>query len=512
MVSSHRQDKAIGTNLGAVLPNDETPWYKKRHLLRLNLCLFCIFLFSSANGYDGSMMNGLQALPQWHTFMSHPAGPWLGFINAVQSLGAVVCYPTVAWFNNRFGRKRSIATGYLWLILGVGLQTAARDPVDFVLGRLFIGGASAFFGISGAILITETAYPTHRGIFTALSNCGWFLGSLIAAWATYGTRSYTSSWAWRVPSLLQIAIPTVALYGLCVTPESPRWLVATKRFHEARAVLIKHHAGGDEMSALVEFEFEEITRAIALEEEFAATASYADMVRTRANRHRLFISVTLGIFSQWNGIGLVSYYLAPILASVGISSVGNQTMISGFLQLWNLGFAVAAAFTVDRVGRRPIFLTSCLGMLVTLILITSLSGTFASTGTTAIGTAVIPFIFLFSGFFDIAFTPLLYAYICEIWPYNLRARGLSIGLVSTQLAVFFNIFVNPIALDSIGWRYYFVYLAMLVIIFLTMFFFYPETRGHSLEEMSVVFDGLDPAAANASSTVDSSGSCGEKTA
>lgn len=159
-----------------------------------------------------------------------------------------------------------------------------------------------------------------------------------------------SNWAWRIPSLLQIAIPAVTIYGLYITPESPRWLVAMKRFDEARFMLIRHHAGDDETSALVEFEFEEITRIIASEEEFAKTASYADMLRTRGNRHRLFISVSLGIFSQWNGIGLVSYYLVPILESIGITSVSNQTMISGFIQLWKLIFAVAAAFSVDRVA------------------------------------------------------------------------------------------------------------------------------------------------------------------
>lgn len=113
----------------------------------------------------------------------------------------------------------------------------------------------------------------------------------------------------------------------------------------------------------------------------------------------------------------------------------------------------------------------------------------ATTGIKATGTAVVRFILIFSGFFDIAFTPLLYAYICEIWPYNLRARGLSIGLLSTQLAVFFNIFVNPFALKSIEWRYYFVYLGLLVIILFTIYLFYPETKGHSLEEMSMIFEG-----------------------
>lgn len=108
------------------------------------------------------------------------------------------------------------------------------------------------------------------------------------------------------------------------------------RFGEARAMLIRHHAGDDETSALVGFEFEEIARIIASEKEFAKTAYYADMLRTRGNRHCLFIPLSLEKFAQWNGIGLVSYYLAPILDSIEVTSVANQTMISGFLQLWNL--------------------------------------------------------------------------------------------------------------------------------------------------------------------------------
>lgn len=60
--------------------------------------------------------------------------------------------------------------------------------------------------------------------------------------------------------------------------------------------------------------------------------------------------------------------------------------------------------------------------------------------------------------------------------------------ISTQTALFFNIFVNPIALDAIAWRYYLVYVGLLVIITATMYFFYPETNGHSLEEMARVFD------------------------
>lgn len=66
---------------------------------------------------------------------------------------------------------------------------------------------------------------------------------------------------------------------------------------------------------------------------------------------------------------------------------------------------------------------------------------------------------------------------------------MNIALISSVVAVFFNTFVNPIALEAIGWRYYFVFLAVLIAMGFTTYFFYPETRGHTLEQMAVIFDG-----------------------
>jgi hypothetical protein len=65
--------------------------------------------------------------------------------------------------------------------------------------------------------------------------------------------------------------------------------------------------------------------------------------------------------------------------------------------------------------------------------------------------------------------------------------------IATQMAIFFNVFVNPIALDSIKWKYYIVYVVLLIVITATVYFFYPETNGHTLEEMARIFDGEDAA-------------------
>ena len=78
---------------------------------------------------------------------------------------------------------------------------------------------------------------------------------------------------------------------------------------KARAILVRCHAAGDNTSALVNFEMAEIEQALALERVYDRSR-YADMFKTKGNRHRLFISVSIGVFAQWNGVGVVSFLIS----------------------------------------------------------------------------------------------------------------------------------------------------------------------------------------------------------
>lgn len=79
----------------------------------------------------------------------------------------------------------------------------------------------------------------------------------------------------------------------------------------------------------------------------------------------------------------------------------------------------------------------------------------------------------------------------EIFPYQQRAKGIAIEQLAVRFAVFFNTYVNPIALDSIGWRYYIVYCVWILVEITTVWFLFPETHGRTLEELSFMFEGKE---------------------
>jgi hypothetical protein len=79
----------------------------------------------------------------------------------------------------------------------------------------------------------------------------------------------------------------------------------------------------------------------------------------------------------------------------------------------------------------------------------------------------------------------------EIFPYQQRAKGIAVEQLTVRFAVFFNTYVNPVALDSIGWKYYIVYCAWILVEILTVYFLFPETHNRTLEELSFMFEGKE---------------------
>ncbi|PFH49901.1 hypothetical protein AMATHDRAFT_86125 [Amanita thiersii Skay4041] len=453
-------------------------WYNNRRLIT-----------SSTNGYDGSMMNGLQALDQWKGYFNQPNSSMLGLLNAIQNIGSLAAYPFAPYLSDGLGRRATIFTGASIMCVATAIQTASQSVRMFIGARFLIGFGLTFAANAAPMLVTEVSYPTYRAPLTSTYNSLWYSGAIVAAWTTFGTFKIKSTWSWRIPSLLQALPSVLQILLIFFVPESPRWLVSKGREQQALRTLAYYHADGNEQDPLVQYEFEEIKAAIDFDRTVAANIGWKSIFTKRGNLKRMRIIIALAFFSQWSGNGLVSYYLGKVLDSIGITNPTIQLLINGILQIWNLCWALLASFLVDKIGRRVLFLTSAVGMLIFWTLQTACLATFSNNGSGGAAHAFIAFIFLYYAAYDIAFSPLIVSYTVEILPFPIRAKGFTIFNFAISLSLIFNQYANPVALDHIHWKYYLVYVCWLVFELVFLYFYVVETKNRTLEETAAMFDG-----------------------
>lgn len=115
-------------------------------------------------------MNGLQTVAQWREYFDHPDPSLLGAMNAVYPIGKICGLIPTTWLSDRFGRRIPMCAGFVLCVLGAALQGGAQNLAMFMVSRFLLGFATAFIAQPSPIMITELAYPTHRGKVTALYN------------------------------------------------------------------------------------------------------------------------------------------------------------------------------------------------------------------------------------------------------------------------------------------------------------------------------------------------------
>jgi MFS family permease len=358
----------------------------------------------------------------------------------------------------------------------LAVEEANLDSIGFGMA-LVIGAAP--------MLVAEISHPQDRAILCTFMGCSYHLGSFISSWVTFGTLQITSDWAWRLPSLLQCTCTIVVLSVIWFIPESPRFYIAKDRNEDAKRVLAHYHADGNQDDEFVRVEYTEIHSMLMMDRQANRSSRYIDFFRTKGNRKRISLVIFIALFSQWSGNGIVSYYLRIVLESIGIEDSRDQLGINGGLKAMSLVANVILAFFVDRFGRKPLFMASTIGMLVSFTIWTIISARYdieggSEGGNASLGRGVVVMIY----FFDLAYvstsfpkqspndireplccghilkdcfknvkTGLGTTYNLEILPYGLRAKGTTIASLTILIALFFNQFVNPIALDAIEWRY-----------------------------------------------------------
>lgn len=120
--------------LTRLVAQDQVPWYKKPNLRSLYFLLVPVCLgVEWTSGFDSSMMNGIQTVKTWQTSFDHPDKARLGFMSASYSLGCILALPFVPIVGDKYGRKKSILTGSLIMIVGAVIQAAAQNCKFIVL-------------------------------------------------------------------------------------------------------------------------------------------------------------------------------------------------------------------------------------------------------------------------------------------------------------------------------------------------------------------------------------------
>jgi MFS family permease len=191
------------------------------------------------------------------------------------------------------------------MLLRNSLRKADSIVAMYIVARLILGFGIPACIVAGSSLIGELGYPKERPVLTSLFNVSYFVGQIIAAGIVFGTNSIPNDWAWRVPSLLQLAPSVLQCAFVLFLPESPRWLVSHDRIEEAEAILVKYHAEGNPESEFVKGEIAQIRATIELESE-ASKRGWMDLLNTSGMRRRTLITANLGLFTQWSGNTLIS--------------------------------------------------------------------------------------------------------------------------------------------------------------------------------------------------------------
>ncbi|KAJ9243878.1 hypothetical protein DTO169E5_2220 [Paecilomyces variotii] len=482
----------IARDIIGIANNTHPQWWRDPGLRRLNILLGGVMLGSVAFGFDQALIGGLEADPRWFSDLELTSTSKQGVVIAGVSFGLLIALLPAAHLVDTIGRRWSIILSNIVLIGAVVGQAFTSTASQFLGTRIVLGVVSSILSTASPSLLAELAHPRQRAQITAMYMTFFYVGSTTAAWSCYGSLHVTSSWSWRLPVMLQIPWAILQLSIVFFCPDSPRWLVAKGRENEARQVLVKYHANNAQDDELVEKEFQEIIIDLRAEKEEGTSGSrgWILMFSSLTNAKRTFMVIFLALSVQWVGNGIISYYLPAVLETVGIRNSSQQQGVNGGLQIWNLVMAVVGALLAERVGRKKLLLISAYGMLISMILLIVCSAVYDDNpqSSNGAGKAVIVFIFTFFGCYDIGFTPIPPLYVSELSPTNLRAKYLALYWFATGCALCFNQYVNPTAFSSIHWKYYLVYVGVLVVVILVVTVFAPETKGLTLEEVASIFD------------------------
>jgi MFS transporter, SP family, arabinose:H+ symporter len=390
----------------------------------------------------------------------------LGITVAMALVGTIIGAVTAGIPGQKWGGRetlRLLAVFYVISALGCAFAWSWHALlVARFIGGLGIGGSS----VLGPVYIAELAPAKTRGRLVGTFQINIVIGILLAYLSNYCIGRLglgAAEWRWQlgiaaVPAFLFL----VLLFGI---PPSSRWLVTQRRVDEARGVLQMMDAENPEA------ELQEIVDSIHLER-----LQTSEPLFSWKYRFPLFLAITIGMFNQLSGINAILYYLNDIFAAAGYSKMSGdlQAVAVGGM---NLAATLLGMSVIDKLGRKTLLLIGSVGTAACLFGVAWVF--FANSHQSYL----LVFLVAYIAFFAISQGAVIWVYISEVFPNRVRAKGQSVGSSSHWIMNAIIAYTFPQLAKSSG-AYPFVFFgAMMVVQFFVVLFFYPETKGYTLEKM-----------------------------
>ena len=455
-----------------------------------NSASYCFILCCSALGgclfgYDSSNISSAAFLMS--RSFHFDLNSWQnGLLVAIGVAGAFLGSAFAGFLGDRYGRKKTLLLADLFFIIGSVVLAAAPDYWTVIGGRVIVGIGIGLSSVITPVFLAEITSPEHRGPAVTLNNVALtgsqFLAALVGiAFVAPSPDDDPNPWQWRaifglgaVPALLQIIL-------LFCIPESPRWMILSKKPRDEIADAVKRL--GLENSNFIEEQEQELART--------PERSVVELVKNDNLRKRLLIGCGLQFFQQLAGVNIAMYFAPTILSNAGFSGEKDPIYFAAPLAFINCAFTFVSYFFVEKSGRRPILITSIIGCFFAIVAFSTVG--FISHDHTdpypkSAAVAFICCLGVFLAFFAPGLGAIPWIINSEIFPIDFRTSGASIATMvnwasNTAVSQTF-----PILLGKIGLPWTFIIVAGFILAaFVFAFYFVPETKGLSLEQIEELF-------------------------